>query len=246
MNNEAIRHGRAERSGSAILGAVPLPPPSARAAPRAGDPVRLEDRLPADIDATGFRVKGHIYQKMQANVEADIEGGVERLLERVEDDRVREFFRQRFFGGSWYDALPMAIFSHAHSRLSGSSFHPFFRERGRIIATQDVPGIYKAVLRLFSPETLISRLPRVATLYFSFGKATAEQTEHGRARTSLGGLPYNLAPMLAGVVEGFIAVALEQSGAKGVQVRTLDVVYDGQLVDGLPTAVVRHESSWDT
>jgi hypothetical protein len=219
---------------------LPLSPP------RAGDPVPIEDRLPAAIDATSFRVKGHIYQKMRANVDDEVAGGVERLLERVDDARVRDFFRQRFFAGSWYDAIPMGLLSHAHARLCAKAFHPFCRERGRIIATQDVPGIYKAVLRLFSPETLVSRLPRVATFYFSFGKGTAEQPTRGRARTALAGLPYNHAPMLAGVVEGFVAVALEQSGAKGVHVRTVDVAYDGGTIDGIPTAVIRHESSWET
>jgi hypothetical protein len=205
--------------------------------------VPLEDELPVGIDATSFRVKGHIYQKMKDDVEASL--GVERLLERVDAPEVRDFFRQRFLGGAWYDAIPMGPLAHAHARLMGKPLHPFCRERGRIIATQDVPGIYKAILRIFSPTTLISRLPRVATLYFSFGKTSAEQLAPNRARTSLGGLPYSLAPMLAGVVEGFISVALEQSGAKGVQVRTLDVVYDGAIVERVPTAVVRHESSWE-
>lgn len=205
----------------------------------------LVDALPAQIGATSFRVKGHVYQKMKDNVAAEVDGGVERLLERVDTSGVRDFFRQRFLGGSWYDALPMGPLSHAHARLAGKPLHPFTRERGRIIAEHDVPGIYKALLKLFSPTTLVSRLPRVATFYFSFGKATAEQVDATRARTTLAGLPYSLAPMLAGVVEGFIAVALEQSGAKGVQVRTLDVCYDGGSVDGIATAWIRHESSWD-
>ena len=190
-------------------------------------------------------MKGHVYQKMKDDIETSLGGGVERLLERIEDPTVHDFFRQRFLAGSWYDALPMAPLSYAHARLEGAPLHRFARERGRMIAQHDVPGIYKALLRLFSPSTLISRLPRVATFYFSFGKATAEQLEPNRARTTLAQLPYSLSPLLAGIVEGFIAVALEQSGAKGVQVRTLDVCYDGNVVDDIPTASIRHESTWD-
>ncbi|MDB5213619.1 MAG: hypothetical protein JWO86_1546 [Myxococcaceae bacterium] len=224
-----------------IVWLVAIAPPSRRA----GAAVPLEDELPAAIGATSFRVKGHVYQKMKDNVASSVPGGVERLLERIEREDVRDFFNQRFLGGSWYDALPMAPLSYAHARLAGAPLHRFTRERGRIIAQHDVPGIYKALLRLFSPSTLISRLPRVATFYFSFGKASAEQLEPNRARTTLAELPYSLAPMLAGVVEGFISVALEQSGAKGVQVRTLDVCYDGNVVDDIPTASIRHESTWD-
>lgn len=207
--------------------------------------MELEERLPAPIGTTAFRVKGHIYLKMMENLEQTIEGGRDRLLERIEDPAVCEFARQRFLGGAWYDALPMGPLTHAHARIVGIALHPHCRERGRIVASQDVPGIYKALLRLFSPALLVSRLPRVATFYFNFGKATAEQGT-GRARTTLGGLPYSLAPMLAGVVEGFIAVALEQSGAKGVVVRTLDATYEGQSTSGVPTAAVRHESTWKT
>jgi len=220
-----------------------LPPVTS---PRAGDPVGLSDELPARLGSTPFRVKGHVYQKMLANVEETLEGGLERLLERIANADVREFYRQRFLAGTWYDALPMAPFSHAHARLTGVPMHPFFRERGRIIAANDVPGVYRALLKLFSPEMLVGRLPRVATFYFSFGGATAEPTEAGRARTTVHGLPFTLAPMLAGVVEGFIAEALSQCGAKNVQVRTLDVLYDGGIVATVPTATVRHESSWST
>jgi hypothetical protein len=212
---------------------------------RAGQPVPIEEGLPAAIGTTSFRVKGHVYQKMKENVASTLDGGVERLLERIEQQDIRDFFQQRFLGGSWYDALPMAPLTYAHARLAGEPLHRFTRERGRITAEQDVPGIYKALLRLFSPATRISRLPRGATFYFSFGKAAAEQLEPTRARTTLSQLPYSLAPMLAGVLEGFIAVALEQSGAKGVQVRTLDVCYDGDVVDDVPTAWVRHESTWN-
>jgi hypothetical protein len=207
--------------------------------------VPIEDGLPAPIDSTTFRVKGHVYQKMKDDVEGSVDGGVDALLERVESPAVRDFFLQRFLGGAWYDALPMAPLSHTHARLMGTPLHPFAREKGRVIATHDVPGIYKAVLRLFSPRTLVGRVPRVATLYFSFGAASAEHLAPNRARTTLGGVPYTLAPLLAGVVEGFVAVALEQSGARGVHVRTLDATYDGGFTSGLATAVIRHESTWD-
>jgi hypothetical protein len=52
-------------------------------------------------------VKGHVYQKMIADAGEALDGGIERLVERIDDERAREFFRQRFFAGSWYDASPM-------------------------------------------------------------------------------------------------------------------------------------------
>lgn len=199
--------------------------------------------MPAAIGETTFRVKGHVYQKMKPDIEESLVGGLAMYVERLEPE-LRAFFEQPFLGGAWYDALPLGPLTSAHARLAGQPLHPFSRERGRTIATHDVPGIYKAILRLFSPSTLVSRLPRVATMYFSFGKASTEELAPRRVRITLDGLPYTLAPMMAGVVEGFVAVALEQSGAKGVQVRTIDVTYDGRTVEGVATAAVRAEASW--
>jgi hypothetical protein len=189
-------------------------------------------------------VKGHVYQKMRENVAETVDGGVERLLERIEQPAVREFFGQRFFGGSWYDALPMTILAAAHARLLGVPLHYHCRERGRIIAGRDVPGIYRALLKLVSPERLVGQLPRAAALYFDFGVASIEWVAPNVARTTLAGLPDVLGVMLAGIVEGFMATALELTGARDVRVRTVSVVYDGGEVSGICTAALQHEATW--
>lgn len=216
----------------------PSPPP------HAGEPVVVEDELPAPLGSASFRVKGHVYSKMKDRFDRTVDGGTRRVLERVGRDDVTAFLGQRFFATSWYDALPLGPLAMAHARLLGTPFHAHAREHGRVIAREDVPGIYKAVLRMFSPETVVGRLPRAATLYFDFGVTTADPVSAGRARIAVGGLPCSLAPLLAGVVEGFVGVSLELSGARGVVVRTTEVAYDGKLVDRIPTAVIRHEATW--
>jgi hypothetical protein len=212
----------------------------------AGAPVAFVDTLPAPIGTTPFRVKGHVYKKMRDNVEATVPGGLVRFAERLEDPALRAFFAEPFFAGSWYDALPLSPFAITHARLLGVPLHYHCRERGRIVAGHDVPGVYRALLKLFSPTTLVGRLPRAASYYFDFGDVSLEWVAPNVARTSLSGLPFSLAIMLAGIVEGFMAMALELSGAKGVQVRTLEAVYDGGEIARVPTALVRHEASWSS
>ena len=211
-------------------------------APRAGMPVALDDRLPAPIGSTSFRVKGHVYRKMHDDMDASV--GAAAVAERVEDVEIREFFAQRFLAGGWYDALPLGPLSSAHARLLGIPLHQIVREKGRAIAMQDVPGVYRALLALATPELVIGRLASAAMFYFTFGKGKAEQLSPGQARSSLRGVPFTLAPLLAGTVEGFAAAALELAGGKNVQVRTVEAVYDGEVVNGVPTATISHAVSW--
>lgn len=210
----------------------------------AGMPVPIVETLPTPIGASPFRAKGHLYEKMKENVGETVPGGLDAFLERLEDRELAKFFAQRFLTGSWYDALPMMPLAVTHSRVLGNALHYHCRERGRIVAERDVPGVYRAFLKLVSPELLVGKLPRAAALYFDFGHTTSELVPPGRARTRLSRLPFTLATMLAGTVEGFMAAALELCGGKDVQVRTLDVTFDGGVVAGIPTAAIRHEASW--
>lgn len=211
--------------------------------PEPGTPVPIVGAMPAPVGGTAFRAKGHLYEKMRDNVDETVPGGLAAYLEHLEPE-IAEFLMQKFVTSGWYDALPMMPMAITHARMLGSVLHYHCRDRGRIVAERDIPGVYRTFLKLVSPDLLVGRLPRAATLYFDFGKATYQMLPPGRARTRLAGLPYTLAPMLAGVIEGFVGAALTLSGGKDVQVRTLDVTYDGGAVAGIPTAAVRHEASW--
>ena len=189
-----------------------------------------------------FRVKGPVYQKMKEDT--DRECGEGRLRERLGDPALRESFDQPFFASVWYDALPITPLAIAHARLVGVPMHTHCREKGRGVAGQDVPGIYRALLRLFSPVTLVGRLPRAATFYFDFGASDLEWLDERHARTTLSAVPASVAPVLAGVIEGFMAMALELTRAPDVHVRTLEVVYDGGVLFDVPTAAIRHECRW--
>ena len=206
--------------------------------------MKLEERLPAPIGSTPFRVKGHVYRKMHDDMDLSVEGGAAAVAERAEDIELRAFYGQAFLSGGWYDALPMGPLASCHARMVGVPLHRIVREKGRDIAMKDVPGVYRALLALATPELVIGRLASAAAFYFSFGKGSAKRLGPGRAQTQLSGVPYTLAPLLAGTVEGFAAAALELAGGKEVQVRTLEAVYDGNIVAGIPTAVLRHDVTW--
>jgi hypothetical protein len=203
----------------------------------------VADRLPMPAGASPFRVKGHVYSKMIEDFEETVEGGIVALAARTGEPGLEDFVRQRFMAGAWYDALPMMPLSLAHARAVGAPLQVHLRDRGRWVAERDIPTIYRVLLRLTSPETVVSRLARAATQYFDFGACDVRTTRPGHAEASLAGVPRSLVPLVAATTEGFVCAALEMAGGKDVNARCVDTPRDGAR-EGIPTMVVRLEIAW--
>ena len=204
----------------------------------------VTDRLPVPAGASPFHVKGHVYQKMIADFEASVTGGVLALLERIGDATITEFATQHFMASSWYDALPMMPLSLAHARALGLPFHQHLRDRGRWVAENDVPGIYRVILRLASPDLVISRLPRAAMQYFNFGRSETVTVRQGLARVSQEGVPQTLVPVIAATTEGFVCATMEMAGGRRVQVRCIEATKDGDR-GGVQTSRIVVEVAWE-
>ncbi len=203
----------------------------------------VSDRLPMPAGASPFHVKGHVYQKMFEDFESTVDGGVATLVARSGEPGLDEFVQQKFMTGGWYDALPMMPLSIAHARACGVPLHAHLRDRGRWVAERDIPGIYRVLLRLASPELVVSRLPRAATQYFDFGACDVETLRPGVAHATLRGVPQSLVPLVAATTEGFVGAALEIAGARTVNVRCIDTPRDAAR-DAIATMLVRLEIAW--
>jgi hypothetical protein len=201
----------------------------------------ISDRLPMPAGTSPFRVKGHVYQKMLEDFRTST--GVDALLRWVKDDDIARFVEQQFTAAGWYDALPMMPLSVAHARVHGIPFHQHLRDRGRWVAEQDVPGIYRFLFKLASPEVLVSRLPRAATTYFDFGESEVKTLRPRHVLTYQSGVPAMLVPLVAATTEGFVAAALEMAGARRPQVRCIATPKDGDRA-GLATMTVCLEVTW--
>jgi hypothetical protein len=188
-----------------------------------------------------FRVKGHVYQKMLEDFRATT--GLDALVRWMKDDDLTRFVEQQFTAGGWYDALPMMPLSIAHARVLGLPVHQHLRDRGRWVAEQDIPGIYRFLFNLASPELLVSRLPRAATMYFDFGGAEVKTMRPRHHHVYQTGVPSTLVPLLAATTEGFVAAALEMAGARRPQVRCIATPKDGDRA-GLPTMTLCLEITW--
>jgi hypothetical protein len=204
----------------------------------------LSERLPLAAGTSPFHVKGHIYGKMLDDFEESVAGGVSGVLARVGDSEITTFVRQRFTASGWYDALPMMPLSLAHARLLGIPFHQHLRDRGRRTAEQDIPGIYRFLIKLSSPEEVCHRLPKAASHYFDFGPADARLVAPRRVVSEQRGVPVTLVPLIAATTEGFVQAALEMAGAERVSVRCKSTVNDGEK-SGVATMTITLEGAWE-
>jgi hypothetical protein len=189
-----------------------------------------------------FHVKGHVWQGALEYYDAHVPGGLVALGAKLNPE-LSAFVAQRFLAASWYDALPIAPVSHAAGRLIGIDQAQVLRDRSRWQATRDIRGIYRMLTKLASPEMVATRFGRVLLQYFDFGSSEAEMKKPGVCEIVAKGIPVPLALCIAPIAEGWAVSALEQAGARTVELHADAPRKDGEK-GGMDTYAIRIEVRW--
>lgn len=191
-----------------------------------------------------FRKKGVSYQGELEHYDRYFPGGREALFASVRDPRLVAFMRQSFLAGGWYDVIPSLVMAEHACTLMGKPYLEFLRDFARLQAERDIRGVYRMLLKLVSPDTVMERLPKVANQYFDFVRSEARKTGPGRWESVVFGLPsFYAAPYMA-VAEAFIVYTLEQAGARNVKHRWMGQEPDGTRA-GVPLLKVTRQLNWD-
>ncbi len=142
-----------------------------------------------------------------------------------------------------YDALAILPISQVAARLCGKTHLQLVRDNARWLAERDINGIYKLLLKVFSPETVAKRLPKAAMQYFAFGEASASRQGEKRVEALQRGIPEPMWAWMAAAVEGFSGVALDLAGGKRPTIRVVSHERDGEL-GGVPTVTIQYLLGW--
>ncbi len=185
------------------------------------------------VGASPYRVKGHVYQGLFESTEKRCPGGVAAVLPRLADAELRAFFGQKFLAASFYDLLPLLEFGREAAHLAGIPYTAYVRGGARLQAEKDVNGLYRALLRLASPNLVVLRMPRVLMQYMSFGQATGRMTGEKTYEIVVRGVPEAVQVWLTAAAEGFIPFVLETAGAKNVVTRQMRATAD-ETKSGVP------------
>ncbi len=183
---------------------------------------------PFPVGTSPFRQKGNAYLGDVRYYNDVVRGGLAAVVAALPDDAHRAFARQQFRASEWYDAYPGAQLEVAAARVRGYSFERHRRETGVWHATHAARGLYGALLRLVSSETVALWAPRISSIYFEFGRTEARVAGRNLVLVTRRGTPRELVQWLAFASAGFTEAALKLAGARDVRVEIDNVVDDGR------------------
>jgi hypothetical protein len=197
-----------------------------------------------------FHAKGLVFLGAREFYAERVEGGCDAVAASL-DPETKAFFEQRFLSGAWYDVMPILPISIGAARVAKVPHPRMVRENAQWMAKRDLRGIYRLVVAVASVELVVGRLPDLSLRYFDFGRADGKMVGARRFESNRYGIPAALADWFVFASAGFVPVALETAGAKGVHVRASPHVPDGHAqraqgaAHGVPLVRTKFEITWE-
>jgi hypothetical protein len=198
---------------------------------------------PRPVGENPFHAKGSVFKSTERILDKYVDGGLPAVLERVGDSTLRAFWAQPLLAGAWYDVFGMVMTVREIARMRGLPYFKVVSEMSRMVAEEDLRGIYRALLKLATPEMVAPRLPRIQARYMDFGGVEVGSVTPGRADATRTGHPRILAHWYVAVITGFMPPILEAAGAKSPRIRWNRPVPEGKA-HGFETVSIRFEASW--
>lgn len=189
-----------------------------------------------------FRVAGTVYRHILDTVDEIVPGGLDQVCERLTDARVVAFLRERFWLTSSYDAVPLPYVAHAIARARGMSVEQHLRD-ANAAAARRVGGLYDALTRVLSAETLAAAIPRATALVQGFGGVRSDVVGPKHVRGVRTGVPRVLVRWFACSSGAYVERAVERLGGLGARSTFGAPTRDG-VVAGHDTFAVPFEVRW--
>jgi hypothetical protein len=190
-----------------------------------------------------FRTKGVLYLGTRTYFETQTSRGIEAVAEQLPPGRLQDFIRQQFLAGSQYEVMVVPALIEAEARAMGQPLERYLLHRTRWQADRDIHGVYKLMLKLASPEMVITRLPKVLTQMFNFGAPTVAITERKRAETTIAGIPAALVPWLEVGFRVYCETAVQLAGGRATHWIPIAPSVESPK-DGFPMRTLRAAMTW--
>ena len=197
--------------------------------------------MPVPPGQSPFRTRGLYYDRMLARLRADV--GIPKLLDAIEDERVRAFASQKFSWTGWYDAFPAKPISVAAAHLLGKDFEEAVRDRTRVGALDVIPSAFRLAFRIPGPAAISQHVAAITTQMMDFVNVEIEEATDKQTSGWGRGVPQYIAPHTANTTIGFFGAMFEMRGGREVRGSYTEVVKDGQR-HGYETVAIRYEFTW--
>jgi hypothetical protein len=121
---------------------------------------------------------------------------------------------KRVLPGEFYPLRPQVhAFQRALGRIDGhNDVELMVQQAAALTAERDLNSIYKAFLWAASPQLFLRAVPRLWSMYVSFGQLTTTENRSGLYQAQLTQIPEDLLDWSAGALAGFLRPALLLAG----------------------------------
>jgi hypothetical protein len=179
------------------------------------------------IAESPFGAKGLLFQGTRTFFEA--EGLWDALLDALSPP-LRAFMEQRFFAGTYYEALLIPELIRVEARVCGQTVPQYLQRRTEWQAKRDLHSVYRVVVRVAPTEMTISRLVMLMTQMFNFGEPTIEKPAAGHLEVAIGGVPEVLTSWLRQCLALYGEICLRMAGSKTCEIRRLASRPDAEIL----------------
>lgn len=202
------------------------------------------DAVPFAPGEAPFRLKGVVYNDLFLYLDEQIPGGRSVVLDGLKASKLGPFFTQPFVNVGWYDIFPLVALQKAAAQVVEIPHLDLVRGFARWTFPRQVYGIYKFLLKLTTPDTMVRSLGRAVGQFYDFVRVDVEQVRPKMYRSRGSNIPEMLAPPYMASSEVALLMLLDIAGAKGVRHRWLPPTDDGEL-HGVRLVSVAREISWE-
>lgn len=136
-----------------------------------------------------FHTKGILFLGTESFFAQTTSAGMGAVYAQIADPALLAFIQQKFLAGSWYDALPVAPLIRAEARALKLTTEDYLRVRTEWQAKSDFNGIYRAILKLTTPKSIVDRLPKIVQRYYDFGEMKVLDEDTRRLKIACDGMP---------------------------------------------------------
>ena len=221
-------------------------PPVVAALQRGGDPECLNAILasPFAPGQSPFKIKGNAYRGQHAFVE-EFHGDVAVFAEELGQRTVPpwgEFYTQAFLANRQYDVLPLVVAGIFAAEKARQPYAEWASERARRQATVDKGGVYRMLLRMAPPRTLVTRIPKIFANYINFGQVRSMAVDDGVHAQFLG-VPALIEPWFSAIIGAYMHAVMELSRVEGIRVQ-MDTKSTPGLSHGMALCTVSAKVTW--
>jgi hypothetical protein len=210
-----------------------------------GDYSSLAFTPPYPPGESSYTIKGMGYRSFLEDCDRVIPGGRAAVLGAIEQPELREFFKQEFLAGSWFDMFPLPLGREVAARLVRAPVAALMRDAMRYTVKRDAQTAYGNLINRGDAIAILEGLDMVTRQYLNFSPLVRPRIPRpGEREAFRDHVPKVLVPWMSATADGYTSTALELAGFKGARVRTW-ATPEPDADDGLERVQLRVVTYWD-